>query len=285
MNIIRRILLTAVTVTLSLTLSAQAQINTKKVKIADFPTKTTKVVLTGNEIFDTYIKSDVNSCWRISPYEFCDIDEFNKIKGSSDYYFLMFTKGQFRRETEPGLDFITLVKGGDGADKGLASMLEIVCVPFRSSEDPSGRESEFIPVFLDIIQKYTLDSIEKDIDGYIGLSNTSINLPKAKGKNIVFADEDLSSQIDEATKKALFNKYMSVKDIDDADALLDEADPNTVISFSIAPTNPGKGSYCYKMLINAGTHELYYYRKHRISAKAGAGFLSEDIKRIAVNTK
>lgn len=285
MKALRRIILTVAAAAISLTMSAQAQINTKKVKIADFPTKTTKVVLTGNEIFDTYVKSDFNSCWRISPYEFCDLAEFDKLKTSPDYYFIMFTKGQFRKEVEPGLDFITLVKGGSGADKSIADMLEIVCIPFRSSEDPSGRESSYIPVLLDIIQKYTTDSIEKDIDGYMGLSNATINLPKAKGKKIVIADGDLSPQVDENAVKSLFNANMSVMDIDDADALLDDADPSTVISFTVAPTNPGKGSYCYKMLINAGTHELYYYRKHRISPKTGTGFLTEDIKRIANNTK
>lgn len=285
MNTFKRLLLTAIAVSLSLTMSAQVQINTKKVKIADFTTKTTKVVLTGSEVFDSYIKNDINSCWRVSPYEFCSIEEFEKIKGSSDYYFLMFTKGQFSHETEPGLDFITLLKGGQGADKGLSSMLEVVCIPFRSSEDPSGREASFIPVFLDIIQHYSLDAIERDIDGYIGLSNYSINLPKARGKKIVFAKDDLSSQIDEATQNSLFNKNMSVMETDDADALLDAADSDTFISFSIAPANPGRGSYCYKMLINAATHELYYYRKHKISAKAGKGFLAEDVKRIAVNTK
>ena len=43
---------------------------------------------------------------------------------------------------------------------------------------------------------------------------------------------------------------------------------------------PISGSYCYKMLINAETYEIYYFSRHKISKKFGAGFLPEDIKRI-----
>jgi hypothetical protein len=34
------------------------------------------------------------------------------------------------------------------------------------------------------------------------------------------------------------------------------------------------------MLIDAGTHELLYYRHHRISARNWAGFLPKDIRAI-----
>ena len=50
---------------------AQAQINTKKVKISDFTEKITKVVLTGNDFYDSILKDEVKTHWRVSPYEFC----------------------------------------------------------------------------------------------------------------------------------------------------------------------------------------------------------------------
>ena len=55
---------------------------------------------------------------------------------------------------------------------------------------------------------------------------------------------------------------------------------NKLVSYVVAPTEALPGSYCYKMLINAETHEIYYYSRHKISKKYGAGFLPEDIKRI-----
>jgi hypothetical protein len=53
------------------------------------------------------------------------------------------------------------------------------------------------------------------------------------------------------------------------------------VGYVVAPAIPDKGSYCYKMLFEADTHILYYYSKHKITAKKGVGFLPEDLKRMA----
>jgi hypothetical protein len=73
---------------------------------------------------------------------------------------------------------------------------------------------------------------------------------------------------------------ITVTDEDDADSYMLDEVSGTLVSYVVAPSEPVKGSFCYKMLIDAQTHELYYYRKHKISPKAGAGFLPEDIERI-----
>ena len=69
-------------------------------------------------------------------------------------------------------------------------------------------------------------------------------------------------------------------DEDDVDKKMAESAPETLVSYVVTPDEPGNGSYCYKMLIHPETHELYYFRKHRISKKYGPGFLQEDILRI-----
>ena len=60
---------------------------------------------------------------------------------------------------------------------------------------------------------------------------------------------------------------------------------NVIVSYVVAPANPVPGSYCYKFLIEPATHQLYFYKKHKISKKTGAGFLQEDIKRIVLSRK
>ena len=118
---------------------AQAQINTKKVKISDFTSKTTRVVTAGNPFYDSALKEEISARWRISPFEFCSLEEFEQTKCSEDYYFLLVTKGQFKKESEPGIQFLTLVKGGKDAEKGIDQMLEIVSMPFAAADSPSGR--------------------------------------------------------------------------------------------------------------------------------------------------
>ena len=256
---------------------AQAQITTKKVKIEDFTQKVTKVVLNGNPFYDTSFKDEVAARWRISPYEFCTLEEFEGLKGNDSYYFLILTQGQFRKETAPGLQFISLVKGGQGADKGIGDMLEVVSLPFASAEYPSGRELIFLPAFLDIIQSHTLEAMENDFNAYGGLSNTAQKLGKVGNMDIVISEDDLNSLVSEEMTDS---EGMFITDEDYADSYMLDEVSGTLVSYVVAPSEPVKGSFCYKMLIDAQTHELYYYRKHKISPKAGAGFLPEDIERI-----
>lgn len=262
-------------------LSAQAQINTKKMKIEDFTEKTTKVVMTGNIFFDQVFKDEVQSRWRISPFEFCSLEEFETLKTSGDYYFLMVVKGQFRKEAEPGLAMLSVMKGGEEAARGLNRMLDVVTVPIMSAENPSGREFVFLPALIDVIQDHILLSMERDVAAYSGLANYTMNLGRSEGMDIVFAEDDLSDDISEKARQVYFRNGITVTDTDSADEIMTNQTPRTLVSFTVYPSDGKKGSYCYKMLIDASTHEMYYYRRHKISARFGPGFLLEDINRIA----
>ena len=255
---------------------AQAQIDTKKVKIADFPEKVTKIVLTGSDFFDLALQDDVAATWRVSPYEFCTIEEFEALKADENFYFLITTNDQFRREDSPGIQFMSLVKGGKGAEKGISEMFEVVSMPVASAEDPSGREYTFLSAFLDIIQKHVLMSIESDITGYAGLTNHTDNIQDCKGMRIVFSEDDLSGQVD----RNLFDEDMVITDEDEADEIMSDRETETLVSLVVAPSSGKNGSYCFKMLVNAETHELFYFRRHKITKKDAVGFLAEDIRKI-----
>ena len=274
----KKILLIIALAAISASAFAQAQIDTKKVKIGDFTQKVTKVVLTGSALFDGVLQDEVAARWRVSPYEFCSLEEFNSLKNSDKYYFLLTTKGQFKKETEPSLQFLTLVKGGNQASKGIDEMLEIVSLPIASAEDPSGRELVFLPAFLNIIQKYTVDSMDKDYSAYAGLVNYTSRISKSEGMNIVFSEDDLDATVTENELAGFV-----VTDEDSADKFVMDNTPNTLVSYVAAPSNPVNGSFCYKMLVNAETYELYFYRKHRINAKNGPGFMPYDIRHINIS--
>ena len=259
---------------------AQAQVNTKKIKIADFPQKVTKIVLTGNDFYDLALRDEIAAGWTLSPYEFCTVDEFNTLKYNDDYYFLITADGKFKKENEPGLTFITLVKGGKGASQGIDKMLEIVSIPIASAENPSGREFVFMPAFIDIIQDYTSAAMSKDINGYLGLGSNTESLMNAQNMEIVFAECDLAGDVDRAFRDLNFDSDMVVDDEDSTDRIMESGRPETIVSYVVAPEDPMAGSYCYKMLIHPESHKLYYFRKHKISKKFGPGFLQEDIIRI-----
>ncbi|MBR2063731.1 MAG: hypothetical protein IJ971_03435 [Bacteroidales bacterium] len=276
----KKIIITLAAVVLPLLAGAQAQITTKKVKLGDFNEKVTKVVLNGNTFFDSALKDEVAARWRISPYEFCTLEEFEQLKGSDQYYFLLTTQGQFRKETAPGIQFLTLVKGGKGADKGIDSMLEVISMPVASTEFPSGRELIFLPAFLDIIQSHTLASMEKDFNAYGGLGNTASDLNKSGNMMIVFSEDDLSKTVTDDIIDREFDEDMIITDEEGADQYMNDNAEGTLVSYVVAPSEPVHGSYCYNMLIDSQTHKLYFFRKHRINRSINVGFTPEDLVKI-----
>ncbi|MBQ5410254.1 MAG: hypothetical protein IIU20_00600, partial [Bacteroidales bacterium] len=87
--------------------AGQAQVYTRKEKLKDFTAKTTKVVLSGEEFLDEALKESVASTWTLSPYEFCTNEEFQKLKTSDNFYFLIVASSRQKKEEEPGLDMLT----------------------------------------------------------------------------------------------------------------------------------------------------------------------------------
>ena len=271
----------AIAVLLPVIMSAQAQIITKKVKIEDFSERPTKIVLTGNAFYDSSIKDEVRKNWTISPYEFCSMEEFNELKTDPKYYFLVNVKGQFRRETEPGLEFLSIVKGGEAASESINKMLELITFPYAAADSPSGRETVFLPLILNIMQAHVLASQEKGLVAYGSLGSYSNNLSKIAKKDVLLSEDDMSSEITPVVRRLYFKNGVEMSDEDTVDDCVMEHSPDTVVSYVVAPANSHPGSFCYKMLIDTGTGELLYFRKHRITKKLGPGFLLEDIKRVA----
>lgn len=277
----KRLLIILTGILIPMLASAQAQIETKKVKISDFTQKITKVVLHGNDFYDAILKEEIALRWRISPYEFCTLEEFEELKTNSQYYFLITTLGQFKKETAPGIQFLSLVKGGKGAKKGVGEMLEVASLPYASVEYPSGRELVFLPALLDIIQNHTIKSMDSDFDGYVGMSRNTKNMQQAQQMKIVFFEDEINKEVDRVMRAS--DERFVMADEDEADQYLIDNAPNTLVSYMVAPTEPVNGSYCYKLLINAETHELYFYRRHKITEKYGVGFLIEDFDYIIKN--
>ena len=258
----------------------QAQINTKKMKIADFTQKITKVVLSGNEFFDMALQNEITMGWRISPYEFCTMEEFEEYKTSDEFYFLVSVNGKFRKDNIPTISYLTLVKGGQGAEGGIDKMLEVVSMPVASAQSPSGREFVFLPALLEIIQNYTLASMENDVNAYGGLGTITQKIEKGSGFMAVFTKEDICPSVYDMEKVEFFDDELFITDENKADSyMLDRAD-NTLVGYVVAPSEPLPGATYYKMLINARTYQLYYFAQDKVSRKEGAGFMPADIKKI-----
>lgn len=260
-------------------LFGQAQITTRREKIKDFTSKTTKVVMSGDEILDEALREAVTTSWSLSPYEFCSKDEFNALKTNAGHYFLLVVKGQEKKEYEPGIDLLTLVKGGPEAAKGINEMLEVVSFPLRSAQLPSGRELAVLPAIIKVMQDLTKTMTSSEMKAYSSLNSYNKNLGKIKNRQLYIPAEDIAPQVDGKTLGKL-DQDIFITDEDEVDDILARGAYNAVVSFVVAPADPVDGSVCYKMLFTADTQELLYFKKHRIGSRRGRGFLPDDLKEI-----
>ena len=232
----------------ALPLSGQGKVYTRKMRLADFPTRTIKIVLEGNSFLELALREAIAVHWRISPYEFCDMEEYAQIRNSSSYYFLTLAQ-------EEGLAYLSLSKGGKPDDKDqFKKPFEVVRMPIASVDNPTGRELVFMGAFLDIIQRFTEEAMVSDKTAYTGLE--SANSIQLRGRT-VYLDPDAADE-----------------------AYLRE-EPGALLAISIAPEEPGPKTVCYKILISADTHELLSYERIRYKEPADASYTDAEARRFS----
>lgn len=254
----------------------------KRVYLEDFEKKTTQVVVKGNHSLDDIMLIDaVKKYWYLSPYEVCSMENFEKIKGDTSYFFLMRVDGQFSKEKEPSMEFLTLVKGGEEAEKGLNHMPEILSLPYRTLDDDSGDSFAYLAPFINIIQSHIVKIQERKMSALVGISAYSDGMNDAGNRTILFCKEDFGFEVTQEMLDEDFHGKAKLVTKDEKERAIKDWDKETLVAIIVAPSVNQKGAFCFKMLISTDTRELFLYKKHKMMGKFGVGFTNEDYKRIA----
>lgn len=282
MLFMRRVLLAVFMFFVFTGVEAQNIIKETKNTFATFGAKITKVVIPSTSLADLMLRDAVNKGWRISPFEFCTMEEYNKIKEDTNYFFLLRVDGRFRNELEPKVEYLTLVKGGPEIKKGIYSSHNIITLPLQEIDDNSGTNLYLLPMYIDLIQNH-IYKVQKDISlAFKGNAIYSNKVSDIKGMGLLFSMDHLNYKLPNSDFVELFNgnvKLVTEQEIEDA---IINSSPNTVVSLLIEPKGGSRGSYCYKLLIGTESHELYFFRRHKISKRVPLGFTKEDIRKISV---
>ena len=140
-----------------------------------------------------------------------------------------------------------------------------------------------MPAFLTIMQEHAQGLTSSEVKAYTPLGASDSK--KLRMKQIYFCEEDFAPQVDDKTVSSLDEDIYVKDDEEDVDEVFSNCVFNAVVSYVVAPSEPVNGSVCYKMLIGADDHKLYWYKKHKISPRQGAGFLESDLKAIKLLRK
>lgn len=257
----------------SIVAMAQGRVETRSYILGDFQDKVTKVVIPEDVFLQSALKQEVVNIWSASAFEFCTQQEFEALKGSQDYYFLTIQAFKFKGEQEPGILFLSLLKG---------EKHEVISLPLAPADDSSGRELVYLGAIVKAVQDYTLAAMESEKTAYIPEKWFNANYAKwGRMMTIQMAREDVSVTVKDSELEKYLDADFYITDADTADAIFSDAPVNTLVSYCVAPVDPSAASYSYQMLFKADSLELYYISRHRIKPRQMAGFLSSDLKWLA----
>lgn len=175
-TIIKSIIIVLSAVFMPLMASGQGKIYTRKARLEDFPSKTTKIVLSGDAVMQNSLRESVASTWRISAYDFCTPADFEAQKSADNFYFLHVASIK-------GTPSLVLTKGGvQSADDSRKQAFDVIKVPF-------GDEYAHLDALLDIIQTFVEDATMSDFVAYAGLKYYN-----AQGQRMIkkYSNEDPS---------------------------------------------------------------------------------------------
>lgn len=256
-------------------LNAQFKVYTRKTRFADFPAKTTMVVLTGDDLLDLSLRNEIKSRWRVSPFDFCYEEDLEQIRKDPNVYLLCL------EEDNSGIIFLNLEKCGN--DKGVSSLdshMDVVRIPFCPKELSSGREVVYVSAMIDVLQHYIEKSLLLDHFSYQNLAQSSKSLTKGRRKEIYIDRDDLSEAISGRDSIQSPAEGIVFTDSFTTDSLFTVSSPNALIGFCISSSTPGPSSLSYQVIVSADRHELLYFRKNKYKKAGEKGFTLKSISDI-----
>jgi hypothetical protein len=267
----------------SVLLCGQAPFPSKD-EIKQFAVSKTCVVLEDNQFspYNSYIRAAMKEYWKITPYEFIKVTDFNVRRSKPEYSFIVLTETNFDKDKSNSLfNFINLLQGKD-VDK-LGELPEICAVPLSFAGEDDLEYGYKLGAILSFMQKHAqliMEDPSKTGRKYLKFYNE--NIPDVMKKTILVKQEDLSPDIGTIERiKAIYSNKIEIVSEDEIVKAIENKTPNTVILHKVGPVGDRNEGYCFKMLIGTDDANMYYYNVHSIDKSNPNGFLPADLKRLA----
>lgn len=263
-------------------LTGQAPFPTQD-EIKQFNASVTCVVLEDDPFssYNIYIKEVVKDSWKVTPYEFISVKDFNVRRLNPAYSFIVITQTNFDADKSHGLyNFINLLQGKD-VNK-LAEMPEICAIPLSFAGVFDFEYSYKIGPILAFMQQHARqisDDPSLTLRKYLKYYNK--NIPDIKDKTILVEQDDLTPEIAtiEKIRKFYANK-IEIVTTDEVMSSIENKRPNTIILHKVGPRGDRSSGYCFVMLLGIDDGEMYYYNLHLVDKANPDGLLPEDLKRL-----
>jgi hypothetical protein len=232
--------------------------------------------------YNSFVKKAVAAFWKITPYEFIEVSEFNVRRFDDKYSFIVLTQTNFGKDKTNGLfNYINLLQGKNV--KKIGEMPEICAVPLSFGGEDDLDYGYKLGAILSFMQKHAqMISDDPSLTGRKYLRYYNKFIPDVRNKTILVKQEDLVPDIATIDKiKAICNNKIEIVTEEDIVKAIENHTPNTVILHKVGPVGDKTLGYCFKMLIGTDDAKMYYYNEHVINKANPNGLLPADLKRLA----
>jgi hypothetical protein len=256
-----------------------------KDEIKQFSASKTCVVIEDDPFssFNAYIKDAMKEYWKVTPYEFISVKDFNVMRTKPAYSFIVLTQTNYEKDKSVSVfNFINLLQG-KSVDK-LGEMPEICAIPLSYAGEEDIEYGYKLGAILSFMQKHAqliMEDPSKTGRKYLKYYNE--NVPEVMKKTILVKQEDLSPEINTIDKiKAIYSNKIEIVSEEEIVKAIENKTPNTVILHKVGPVGEKQNEgYCFNMLIGTDDSNMYYYNMHKIDKDNPNGFLLSDLKRLA----
>jgi len=252
-------------------------------EIKQFNASKTCIVLE-DDPFSSYnisIKEVVETSWKITPYEFISVKEFNVKRLNPAYSFLVITQTNFEKDKSHGLfNFLNLLQGKNV--NTLAEMPEICAIPLSFAGVSDLVYCYKLSAIVSFIQKHSQRITEDPsltLRKYLIYYNK--NISGIKTKTILVEQDDLTPEISTIARiKKIYTNKIEIVPEEEISKAIENKTPGTVILHKVGPMGPRDSGYCFIMLIGTDDSELYYYSLHLVDRANPNGLLPDDLRQL-----
>lgn len=233
--------------------------------------------------FNAAIREAVTAYWTLTPFEFIDINEFNKRRQDPSYSFLVLTETEYEKDKSGStFAFINLLLGKKV--RNLEELPEFCAIPLDfAGEDADAWYAYKMGLIVRFIQSHAQVVIANPKNqGVRFLKYYNQYVPEIANKTIMAREEDMDESLktEEAISSIYSGRFLLVTE-DEIRAAVAEKRPNTLILHKVGPPEELTGAFVFKMLIGTDDARMYYFNNHKVDARNPNGFLPADLRRVA----
>lgn len=249
-----------------------------------FKSTKTAVVLDGNmwSDFNVAIKKDMANEWGVTSFEFVSQSKMEKMRGDSNYSFLTTTTVTYPEDkVKAKYTYLSLLLGKKTAK--LRDMPDLISIPLSYERvDDQSKWVYKLPALIRFMLNHVADmTADPKLIDKSPLLRYHKNRKSLSNKTLYLLKDELDSDIQtEAAVKKVYPYKFKFASREEIHKAIEEKRDDVVFLHKVGPENNSK-TRCYKMLLSAGTAEVYYFDYHMINGRNPDCLRADDLEDIA----